>query len=111
MLNDLPLIAKWEHILNVYKWDKQKIVRLLYKLKDVHLAPVAQDKMKVSLAAQVMSHTVAATLNSFACTGKEHCSTFIICNKEQSDIYECNLVLSVIILLSDFTMVMKFTTM
>jgi hypothetical protein len=43
MLSDHPVIAKWEHISNVYKWDKQKIVRLLYKLSDVHLAPVAQE--------------------------------------------------------------------
>jgi hypothetical protein len=40
-----------EHILNVYKWDKRKIVRLCYKLTDAHLAPVGQDAMKVSLAA------------------------------------------------------------
>jgi len=53
----------------VYKWDKQKIVRLLYKLTDAHLAPVAQDAMKVSLAAQVMSHTAGATVNSVSSEG------------------------------------------
>jgi hypothetical protein len=103
MHNQLPVHAKWEQILNVYKWDKQKIVRLFYKLTDVHLAPVAQDAMKVSLAAQVMSHTVAAGLNSIASQVKQHCCAFIVCNKEQSDISRCNLLLSVIIFLSDFT--------
>jgi hypothetical protein len=86
MHNRLSVSAKWEHILNLYKWDKQKIVRLLYKLTDAHLTPVAQDAMKVSLAAQVMSHTVGASLNSIASQSTERCSAFIVCNKEQSDI-------------------------
>jgi hypothetical protein len=83
-LNDLPVIATWEHISNVYTWDKQKYIRLLYtyKLTGAHLAPVALDTMKINLAAQVMSHTVAANLNSFAHRGKEHCSDFIVCNKK-----------------------------
>jgi hypothetical protein len=54
--NQLPVTAKWEHISNVHEWDKQNIVRSCYKL--TNLDPVAQDAMKVSLAAQVMSHTV-----------------------------------------------------
>ena len=45
---------------------------------DAHLAPVAQDAMKISLAAQVMSHTVGASLNSVASQGIEHCSAFIV---------------------------------
>jgi len=78
-IHNRPFVtAKWEHILNVYKWDKQKTVRLLYKLTDAHLAPVAQDAMKVSLAAQVMSHTVGATVNSVSSEGKEHCSAFTV---------------------------------
>jgi hypothetical protein len=39
--NQLPVIAKWEHILNVYKFDKPHEIRLLYKLTDTHLNPVA----------------------------------------------------------------------
>jgi hypothetical protein len=71
MLNDLPVIAKWEHISNVYKWDKQKYIRLLYtcKLTGAHLAPVAQDKMKVNLTAQVMSHIIGTNLNNYNSTG------------------------------------------
>ena len=75
MPKQLPLTAKWEH---VYKWDKYNVVRLFYKLTDVHLAPVAQDAMKVSLAAQVMSHTVGTSLCSLAAQAKEHCSAFIV---------------------------------
>jgi len=76
--NQLPVTAEWEHILNVYQWDKNNVVRLFYKLTDAHLAPVAQDAMKVNLAAQVMSHTVGASLSSVASQGKEHCSSFIV---------------------------------
>jgi hypothetical protein len=62
----------------VYKWDKNNIVRLFNELHNAHLPPVAQDAMKVSLAAQVMSHTVGAGLNRVASHGKEHCSAFIV---------------------------------
>jgi hypothetical protein len=62
----------------VYEWDKQNIVHSCYKLTNAHLDPVAQDAMKVSLAAQVMSHTVGATLNTVASKGKKHCSTLIV---------------------------------
>jgi hypothetical protein len=34
--------------------------------------------MKVSLAAQVMSHTVGTGINSVASQGKEYCSAFIV---------------------------------
>ena len=78
----LPVTTKWEHILNVYIWDKQNIVCLFYNLTDAHLVPVAQDAMKVSLAAQVMSHTVRASPNSVASQGKEQCSASLFCNKK-----------------------------
>jgi hypothetical protein len=56
----------------------QNIVRACYKLTDAHLILLAQNAMKVSLAAQVMSHTVGATLNAVASQGKEHCSVYIV---------------------------------
>jgi hypothetical protein len=34
--------------------------------------------MKVSLAAQVMSHTVGATQNAATSLVKEHCSAFVV---------------------------------
>jgi len=45
---------------------------------NAHLASVAQDAMNVSLAAQAMSHTVDASLNSVASQDKKHCSAFIV---------------------------------
>jgi hypothetical protein len=35
--------------------------------------PTAQSAMKVNLAAQVMSYTVAAGLNTLVAAGKDHC--------------------------------------
>jgi hypothetical protein len=74
--NQLPGIAKWDHILKLYELDKTNRLRLLYKLTDTHLNPVAQIAMKVSFAAQVMSHTVAAGLNTLVSTGKKQCTAF-----------------------------------
>jgi len=58
MHNQLPVTAMWEHILNVYIWDKQNIVCLFYKLTDAYFSPAAQYAMKFGLVAQVKSNTV-----------------------------------------------------
>jgi len=71
--SQLPVIAKWEHIEKLYKRDKPFMIRSLYKLTDTHLAPVTLCVMKVSLAAQVMSHTVAAGIYSLVSSRKEQC--------------------------------------
>ena len=73
LYSQLPVIAKWEHIAKIYKQEKHFMIRRLYKLTDTHLAPVTQCAMKVSLAAQVMSHTVAAAIYSLVSYGKEQC--------------------------------------
>ncbi|XP_063244533.1 uncharacterized protein LOC134544224 isoform X2 [Bacillus rossius redtenbacheri] len=58
--------ARWEHLQRMYEEDKNNsIFRLAPKLTDAHLTPTSSDRMKVATAAQVMSHTVAATLHSF----------------------------------------------
>lgn len=64
------LVAKWKHIVELYERDKDLLICTLVKLTETHLAPVTQCAMKVSLAAQVMSHTVAAGLYAVAATGK-----------------------------------------
>ena len=73
MGSQLSVIAKWEHIKKLYEQDRLFVIRRLAKLTDDHLAPVAQCAMKVSLAAQVMSYTVAAALYTEATCGKEQC--------------------------------------
>jgi hypothetical protein len=77
----IPGIAEWDHILKLYELDKPNRFRPLYKLTDTHLNPVAQSAVKVSLAAQVMSHTVAADLNTLVSAGKKHCiqSVTVLC--------------------------------
>jgi hypothetical protein len=69
--NQLLVTAKWEHILKLYKLDKSRPFCQLYKLTDTHFNPTEQSAMKVNLAAQVMSHTVAASLNALVATGKD----------------------------------------
>jgi hypothetical protein len=72
--SQLPVIGKWDHK-KFYEFDELSWFLLLYKLIDTHQNPVAQSAMKVSLAAQVMSHTVAASLSTLA-AGKEHSTAF-----------------------------------
>jgi hypothetical protein len=64
------LVAKWEHIVELYKSDRHLLICTLFKLTETHLATVTLSAMKVSLAAQVMSHTVAAGLYAIAANGK-----------------------------------------
>jgi hypothetical protein len=74
--NQLPVTAKWDHILKLYELDKPTPFRQLYKLTDTHLNPTGQSVMKVKLAAQVMSHTVAASLNAPVATGMDQCTVY-----------------------------------
>ena len=67
VVNGQPLIgtAKWADILKVFEIDKQNV--LYHQPHNVtvrHLKHFARDAMKVSLAAQVMSNTVAAAIDT-----------------------------------------------
>jgi hypothetical protein len=73
--NQLPVVTTLDQILKLHELNKLSQFRLLYKLSYTHLNPVSQSAMKVSLAAQVMSHTVAAGLSTMV-AGKEHCTAF-----------------------------------
>ena len=48
--------------------------RLLPKVTERHIKPSGQDTMKVSLAAQVMSLTVAEAINTLVTVGKDNCT-------------------------------------
>lgn len=52
-----------------YEKDKQQHLRLAPKLTDNHLNPNNFKKMKVNLAAQILSATVAAALNTYIALG------------------------------------------
>jgi hypothetical protein len=56
--NHLLVTAVWEHISNVYVWDKQNIVHLYYKLTDAYLFLASQYVMKFCLVAQVMNNAI-----------------------------------------------------
>jgi len=74
VVNGEPLTgtAKWADVLKVYELDKQNVLyRQLCKVTDRHMKPFAQDATKVSLAAQVMSNTVAAAIDTHVTAGKE----------------------------------------
>ena len=50
--------------------------RLLPKVTERHIKPSGQDTMKVSLAAQVLGSTVAATISTLVTVGKNNCTGF-----------------------------------
>ena len=59
--------------LKVYEIDEQNVLyHLLHYVTDRHLKPFAQDAMKVSLAAQVMSSTVVAAVDTQWTVGKRN---------------------------------------
>ena len=51
---------KWKYLLEFYEYDKDSEVRYAPKLTNEHFDPPFNRKMKVSLVAQVLIHTVAA---------------------------------------------------
>jgi hypothetical protein len=66
----LSVIAKWGQIDKLFKHD---MICMQYKLTDTRLSPVTHCAMKVSLAAQVMSHRVAAGIYSLVSNGRVQC--------------------------------------
>ncbi|KAH1021655.1 hypothetical protein HUJ04_011146 [Dendroctonus ponderosae] len=63
--------ARFSDIVAAYEMDKKcpYSFRSMHKVTDNHLQPVMQYTMKVSVAAQVLSHTVGAYLYSMASVG------------------------------------------
>ncbi|XP_030228789.1 uncharacterized protein LOC115555886 [Gadus morhua] len=54
----------WKHISQFYELDKLHTIRMAPKLTDKHILLPAFSKMRVSLAAQVFSHTVSAGISA-----------------------------------------------
>lgn len=57
--------TSWKHIKTLYEDDCQFSTRAAPKLTDARIKPTGFQKMKVKLATQVLSSTVAASLNLF----------------------------------------------
>ena len=56
--------VKWEYIVDFYNKDKTMSIRMAPKLKDKHIILPPFSAMRVNLAAQVLSHSVAAGINT-----------------------------------------------
>jgi hypothetical protein len=63
-------VASWNDILTVYHHDKNFNLRLLSKLTDSHVNPKSFQKMKVKLATQTVSETVASCIKTYVSLGK-----------------------------------------
>lgn len=61
--------TSWKFIEHFYEQDKKQFYRCAPKLTNAHLRPTNFEKMKVSLAAQVLSHTVASGMNTYMSLG------------------------------------------
>jgi hypothetical protein len=61
---DTESVISWKHIEKLYDVDSSNSIRLTHKLKKAHLNPIGQQSMRVRLATQVFSHSVAASLST-----------------------------------------------
>jgi len=62
-------IASWKYIEDFYTIDKKAQFRAAPKLTDSHINPNNFEKMKVKYAAQVLSHSVSAGINTYVTLG------------------------------------------
>lgn len=62
-------IAKWDYIKAFYNMDQQMSIRLTPKLTEKHIHCNTFDKMRVKLATQLLSRTVAAAIATYAKLG------------------------------------------
>ena len=56
-------LVNWQHIVDFYHFDKSHEIRLALKLTDKHINLPPFTSMRVNLAAQVLSHSVAAGIS------------------------------------------------
>ena len=57
-------MVSWQHIVDFYNFDKSQKIQMAPKLKDKHIDLPPFASMRVNLAAQVLSHTVAAGIST-----------------------------------------------
>ncbi|KAJ8914634.1 hypothetical protein NQ315_015372 [Exocentrus adspersus] len=61
--------ASWTHIEHAYNIDKSNNIRMMRKIHDLHVVRHKIKKMKVSIAAQIFSATVASAIKYCALSG------------------------------------------
>ena len=59
---------KWEYVLDFYNIDKAMSIRMVPKLTDKHITLPPFAAMRVNLAAQILSHSVAVGINMLCTT-------------------------------------------
>ena len=62
-------VAKWKHVVEFYQEDQRRRVRMARKLTNKHIFPTTYDKMRVCIAAQTLSASVAAGIQAMVSTG------------------------------------------
>jgi dGTP triphosphohydrolase len=62
--------ASWEHLLSLWEIEQSSSLRLCPKLKEEHFTLPLFRKMRVDLAVQVLSHSVAAALHTLTDLGR-----------------------------------------
>ena len=68
----------WKHIVDIYEADRISLVRKLPKLSNEHINLNSYSKMRVNLAAQVMSETVAKVMSSYGPDSASETVKFIL---------------------------------
>ena len=56
-------MVSWQHIVDFYNIDKVQMIQLAPKLTDKHIQLPPFSAMRVNLAAQILSHSVAAGIS------------------------------------------------
>ena len=87
---DVP--ANWSHIKQVYEEDLQRSHRLAHKLTENHVSNVRfGTKMKVSIAANVLSNSVAAAIDYMVASGalESACLATSTYAKKINDLFDC----------------------
>ncbi|KAF0294127.1 Transposable element P transposase [Amphibalanus amphitrite] len=59
-------VVSWNHLMALFHWDRSRKLRAAPKLRMLHLRPTPFKKMRVKLATQVMSRSVAAAMVLYA---------------------------------------------
>ena len=80
IMNNQPI--KWQYVTQFYCFDKSNTIRMAPKLHDKHIDLPPFSAMRVNLAAQVLSHSVAAGISTLSILGKldaeaKHTASFI----------------------------------
>ena len=68
----------WKHVVDIYEADRISLVRKLPKLTNEHIHLNSYSKMRVNLAAQVMSETVANVMTSYGPDSASETIKFIL---------------------------------